>query len=103
MFGLVPILALDLRGQSTSRSRATAYIDFGPLHANLQNVLFGLTLGLALLLIGIGAIQWARQLMDDDEIGRLPARGGVQRRGASGDDRDARARASTSRRSPAAR
>jgi ubiquinol-cytochrome c reductase iron-sulfur subunit len=34
----------------------------------LSNVTLGLTLGLALLLIGIGAIQWARKLMSDVEI-----------------------------------
>jgi ubiquinol-cytochrome c reductase iron-sulfur subunit len=33
-----------------------------------SNVTLGLTLGLALLLIGIGAIQWARKLMSDVEI-----------------------------------
>ncbi len=33
-----------------------------------SNVALGVTLGLALLLIGIGAIQWARKLMSDVEI-----------------------------------
>jgi ubiquinol-cytochrome c reductase iron-sulfur subunit len=33
-----------------------------------SNVSLGLTLGLALLLIGIGAIQWARKLMSDVEV-----------------------------------
>lgn len=33
-----------------------------------SNVFLGLCLGLALLLIGIGAIQWARKLMGDHEI-----------------------------------
>jgi ubiquinol-cytochrome c reductase iron-sulfur subunit len=33
-----------------------------------SNVALGLTLGLALLFIGIGAIQWARKLMSDVEI-----------------------------------
>jgi ubiquinol-cytochrome c reductase iron-sulfur subunit len=33
-----------------------------------SNVALGVTLGLALLLIGIGAIQWARKLMGDHEI-----------------------------------
>ncbi len=33
-----------------------------------SNLALGLTLGLALLLIGIGAIQWARKLMSDVEI-----------------------------------
>ena len=33
-----------------------------------SNVALGLTLGLALLLIGVGVIQWARKLMGDEEI-----------------------------------
>jgi len=33
-----------------------------------SNIALGVTLGLALLLIGIGAIQWARKLMSDVEI-----------------------------------
>ena len=33
-----------------------------------SNVALGLTLGLALLLIGVGVIQWARKLMGDHEI-----------------------------------
>ncbi len=33
-----------------------------------SNVFLGLTLGLALLFIGIGAIQWSRKLMNDTEI-----------------------------------
>lgn len=33
-----------------------------------SNLALGLTLGLALTLIGIGAIQWARKLMSDQEI-----------------------------------
>ena len=66
MFGVVPILAL-IFVVSYFAIPKTAYIDFGPLHSNLQNVVLGLTLGLALVLIGIGAIQWARQLMDDHE------------------------------------
>ncbi|MDQ3616134.1 MAG: Rieske 2Fe-2S domain-containing protein [Actinomycetota bacterium] len=33
-----------------------------------QNLALGLALGLALLLIGVGAIQWARKLMSDHEI-----------------------------------
>ena len=66
MFGLVPILALIFVVTYFAIPK-DAYIDFGPLHANAQNLVFGLTLGLALLLIGVGAIQWARQLMDDEE------------------------------------
>jgi ubiquinol-cytochrome c reductase iron-sulfur subunit len=41
-----------------------------------SNVTLGLTLGLALLFIGIGAIQWSRKLMNDTEIAeaRHPSR-----------------------------
>lgn len=67
MFGLVPILAL-IFVVSYFAIPKTAYIDFGPLHANLLHVVLGLTLGLALVLIGVGAIQWARQLMSDEEM-----------------------------------
>lgn len=35
---------------------------------NASNLFLGLSLGLALLLIGVGAIQWARKLMSDYEI-----------------------------------
>ncbi len=33
-----------------------------------SNVALGLTLGLALLCIGVGAIQWSRKLMNDEEV-----------------------------------
>jgi ubiquinol-cytochrome c reductase iron-sulfur subunit len=66
MFGIVPILAL-IFVVSYFAIPQDATIDFGPLHTNLQHLVFGLTLGLALVLIGTGAIQWARQLMDDHE------------------------------------
>ena len=36
-----------------------------------STVFLGLTLGICLLLIGIGAIQWARKLMGDEEISEL--------------------------------
>ena len=38
------------------------------LGAGASNVALGLCLGMALLLIGLGAIQWARKLMSDVEI-----------------------------------
>jgi ubiquinol-cytochrome c reductase iron-sulfur subunit len=66
MFGIVPILALIFVVCYFAIPK-DAYIDFGPMHTNAQNLVFGLTLGLALVLIGTGAIQWARQLMDDHE------------------------------------
>jgi ubiquinol-cytochrome c reductase iron-sulfur subunit len=36
-----------------------------------HNLVLGVTLGLGLLLIGIGAIQWAKKLMDDHEVVEL--------------------------------
>ena len=41
----------------------TVWLGFGA-----SNVILGLSLGLALLSIGVGAIQWARKLMSDVEI-----------------------------------
>jgi ubiquinol-cytochrome c reductase iron-sulfur subunit len=67
MFGLVPVLAVAfvviyfaVPGDVT--------IEFGPLNANAQHVGLGTTVGLGLLLIGIGAVQWGRQIMTDHEM-----------------------------------
>jgi ubiquinol-cytochrome c reductase iron-sulfur subunit len=43
-------------------------LEFGPLAGNANNLTLGLCLGLALFLIGAGAIQWAKKLMVDNEI-----------------------------------
>ncbi|TDO93832.1 menaquinol-cytochrome c reductase iron-sulfur subunit precursor [Enemella evansiae] len=43
-------------------------VTFGLLNSNAQHVLLGLSLGLAVLLIGVGAVQWAREIMGDHEI-----------------------------------
>lgn len=43
-------------------------LEFGPLTGNANNLTIGLCLGLALFLIGAGAIQWAKKLMVDTEI-----------------------------------
>ncbi|MFW6597056.1 Rieske 2Fe-2S domain-containing protein [Propionibacteriaceae bacterium Y2011] len=43
-------------------------VNFGPLHANALHVILGTTLGAAILLIGLGAVHWARTLMGDHEI-----------------------------------
>ncbi|OYO24716.1 ubiquinol-cytochrome C reductase [Enemella dayhoffiae] len=59
-------------------------IEFGFIHANAQHVGLGLTLGLAVLLIGIGAVQWAREIMGDHEITE-------ERHVASSSDADRRA------------
>ena len=66
MFGIVPILAIIFVVCYFAVPKE-AYVDFGPLHTHAQHLIFGVTLGLALVLIGTGAIQWARQLMDDHE------------------------------------
>jgi ubiquinol-cytochrome c reductase iron-sulfur subunit len=49
----------------------------------LSNITLGLTLGLAMLLLGVGAIQWARKLMSDVEI--IEARHPIA---SSGEDRE---------------
>jgi ubiquinol-cytochrome c reductase iron-sulfur subunit len=66
MFGLATLLALGF---------CVAYyavpedaVIFG---WRAHNFALGMTLGLSLLLIGIGAIQWAKKLMDDHEIVEL--------------------------------
>lgn len=47
----------------------TVFIDLGPIGTvQLSNLLLGVLFGLATLLIGLGAIQWAKKLMADEEI-----------------------------------
>lgn len=67
MFGLVPVLAIAFVVIYFAVPRNLRF-DFGPLQANVLHTGLGVTLGLALLLIGLGAVQWARQLMDDKEM-----------------------------------
>lgn len=67
LFALVPLLAIGFVVIYFAMPR-DMYVDFGPLHANAQHVGLGLTAGLAILLIGIGAIQWSRQIMANQEI-----------------------------------
>jgi len=43
-------------------------VELGSFRAGLHNVVFGTTMGLAILLIGIGSVTWGRNLMNDDEI-----------------------------------
>ena len=66
-FGLVPVLSIGFAVVYFAVP-GDAYIDFGPLRANTRNLLLGLTFGLALLFLGVGAVQWARKLMDDKEM-----------------------------------
>ena len=66
-FGLVPVLAIGFAVVYFAVP-GNLFFDFGPLRANARNLGLGLTFGLALLFIGIGAVQWARKLMDDKEM-----------------------------------
>jgi len=66
-FGLVPLLCIGFVVVYFAVP-SSWYVDFGFLNANAKNLLLGLTFGLALLFIGMGAVQWARQLMDDHEM-----------------------------------
>lgn len=66
MLAAVPVLAIAFVVIYFAVPR-DMYIDFGPLHANAMNVGFGVTGGLAVLLIGVAVIQWARVLMGDHE------------------------------------
>ncbi len=43
-------------------------IQFGSFESSLHNVVFGTTMGLAIFLIGVGAITWARNIMSDEEL-----------------------------------
>ena len=66
-FGLVPLLSIGFAVIYFAMP-GTWFFDFGPLRANARNLGLGLTFGLALLFIGMGAVQWARQLMADREM-----------------------------------
>lgn len=67
MFGLVPILAVGFVVIYFTVPRDAAF-NFGFLHTNTQHFGLGMTLGFAILLIGVGSVQWARQVMWDNEI-----------------------------------
>ncbi|MFT3889281.1 MAG: Rieske 2Fe-2S domain-containing protein [Arachnia sp.] len=66
MLAAVPVLAIAFVVIYFAVPR-DAYIDFGLLRANALNVGLGTTAGLAVTLIGVSVIQWARVLMDDHE------------------------------------
>lgn len=63
MFGLAALLLVAFCVLFFVVPRDGAFLGLGA-----SNLALGGTLGLALLLIGVGAIQWARRLMDDHEI-----------------------------------
>ncbi|SDS05419.1 menaquinol-cytochrome c reductase iron-sulfur subunit precursor [Friedmanniella luteola] len=63
MFGLVPVLAVLFVVIYFAVPRDAVF-----LGQNAKNIGLGVTAGLALMLIGVGAVQWGRQLMDDHEM-----------------------------------
>ncbi len=67
MLALVPVLAVLFVVIYFAVPR-DAYIDFGWLKASAMNVGLGLTGGMAVILIGVAVIQWARVLMGDHEM-----------------------------------
>ncbi len=67
MFVLAGLLALGSCVAYFAIPRDSELV-FGPLTGNANNMMIGLCLGLALFLIGAGAIQWAKKLMVDEEI-----------------------------------
>ena len=68
MFGLSALLTIAFVVVYFAVPTST-FINLGPVGVlQLSNLLLGLTLGLAILLIGLAAIQWAKKLMADEEI-----------------------------------
>jgi ubiquinol-cytochrome c reductase iron-sulfur subunit len=67
MFGLATLLVLGACVAYFAIPR-DSILEFGPLSGNANNMVIGLCIGLALFLIGAGAIQWAKKLMVDEEI-----------------------------------
>jgi ubiquinol-cytochrome c reductase iron-sulfur subunit len=65
-FALVPVLAIAFVVIYFAVPE-DVYLDIGTNHYLAQHVLLGLTLGLAITLIGVGAVQWGRLLMSDEE------------------------------------
>ncbi len=63
MFGLAAVLALAFCVAYFAIGEDSQFLGFGA-----SNLALGITLGLALLLIGLGAIHWAKKLMVDQEI-----------------------------------
>jgi ubiquinol-cytochrome c reductase iron-sulfur subunit len=67
MLASVPVLVLAFLVVYFAVPRDAELVLFGT-NLKMQNTLLGLTAGLAALMIGVAAIQWARMLMSDEEI-----------------------------------
>jgi ubiquinol-cytochrome c reductase iron-sulfur subunit len=67
MFGIATLLSLVFVVAYFAVPKATV-VRIGPLRTNALNLTLGMSIGLALFLIGAGAIQWAKKLMVDKEI-----------------------------------
>ncbi len=67
MLAAVPVLVIGFLVVYFAVPRDAELVLFGA-NFKMQNTLLGLTAGLAALLIGVSAIQWARVLMSDEEI-----------------------------------
>jgi ubiquinol-cytochrome c reductase iron-sulfur subunit len=63
MFGLAALLMVAFCVAYFTIDKGDTFVGYDAL-----NVALGVTLGLGLLLIGLGAIQWAKKLMGDHEI-----------------------------------
>ncbi|HBX80329.1 MAG: Rieske 2Fe-2S domain-containing protein [Propionibacteriaceae bacterium] len=66
-FALVPVLAIAFVVVYFAMDK-TAWVEVLGTRFLLQHLLLGVTLGLAILLIGIGAVEWARYIMNDEEV-----------------------------------
>lgn len=66
-FVLVPVLAIAFVVAYFAVDK-NVYINLLGARFMAQHLFLGLTLGLAILLIGIGAVQWAKSIMADEEV-----------------------------------
>ncbi|MFP5415332.1 MAG: Rieske 2Fe-2S domain-containing protein [Actinomycetes bacterium] len=67
LFGLVPIFAIAFVVIYFAVPRDLSWTGLGTVW-NVSNTLLGLTGGMAVLLIGLAAIHWAREIMSDVEV-----------------------------------
>ncbi|MFC7594257.1 Rieske 2Fe-2S domain-containing protein [Terrabacter sp. GCM10028922] len=68
MFGLSMLAALVFVVSYFAISDEATFFFPGIGRAKTQNIVLGLSLGISIFLIGIGAVHWAKTLMSDEEI-----------------------------------